>query len=71
VPTVELTVHFTDVVDDDAPLEGWVLVRSRTEHAGSGWAVDDSAVWTGDGRLLALARQARAVRDFRRARQQG
>ncbi|WP_326572433.1 thioesterase family protein [Actinacidiphila glaucinigra] len=64
VPTAELTVHFTDVLDT-APAEGWALVRSRTEHAGGGWAVEDSALWTEDGRLLALARQARAVRDFR------
>ncbi|WP_315987411.1 hypothetical protein [Streptomyces sp. uw30] len=34
----------------------------RTEHAGSGWAIDDSAVRSEDGRLLALARQPRVVR---------
>ncbi|WUD73196.1 thioesterase family protein [Streptomyces sp. NBC_00510] len=68
VPTAELTVHFTDVLDA-APAQGWVLVRSRTEHAGGGWAVEDSAVWTEDGLLLALARQARAVREFRPGRQ--
>ncbi|MFE0630508.1 acyl-CoA thioesterase [Streptomyces sp. NPDC058864] len=67
VPTAELTVHFSDALDA-APAEGWALVRSRTEHAGGGWAVEDSAVWAEDGRLLALARQARAVRDFRPGR---
>ncbi|MFF7209848.1 acyl-CoA thioesterase [Streptomyces sp. NPDC008238] len=67
VPTAELTVHFTDVLDA-GPARGWALVRSRTEHAGGGWAVEDSAVWAEDGRLLALARQARAVRDFRPGR---
>ncbi|WP_326725122.1 thioesterase family protein [Streptomyces sp. NBC_00243] len=60
VPTAELTVHFTDALDDGAP-RGWALVRIRTEQAGSGWAVDDSTVWSADGRLLALARQARVV----------
>ncbi|GAB2728484.1 acyl-CoA thioesterase [Streptomyces bullii] len=60
VPTAELTVHFTDAVED--ALDGWALVRIRTDHAGGGWAVDDSAVWSADGRLLALGRQARVVR---------
>ncbi|WP_374202000.1 hypothetical protein [Streptomyces sp. AC550_RSS872] len=61
VPTAELTVHLTDAFDDGAH-EGWALVRIRTEQAGGGWAVDDSAVWSADGRLPALARQARVVR---------
>ncbi|GAA4061471.1 acyl-CoA thioesterase II [Streptomyces shaanxiensis] len=61
VPTAELTVHLTDALDDGTH-EGWALVRIRTEHAGNGWAVDDSAVWSADGRLLALARQSRVVR---------
>lgn len=66
VPTAELTVHFTDALDA-APAEGWALVRIRTEHAGSGWAIDDSTIWSSSGRLLALARQARAVRHGFRA----
>ncbi|WP_031479963.1 acyl-CoA thioesterase [Streptomyces bicolor] len=61
VPTAELTVHLTDALNDGTH-QGWALVRIRTEHAGSGWAVDDSAVWSADGRLLALARQSRVVR---------
>ncbi|MEV0175869.1 thioesterase family protein [Streptomyces sp. NPDC050803] len=61
VPTAELTVHLTDALDADAP-DGWALVRIRTDHAGAGWAVDDSAVWAADGRLLALGRQSRVVR---------
>lgn len=60
VPSAELTVHFGDALDD-GPVPGWALVRIRTEHAGSGWAMDDSAVWTPDGRLLALGRQARRI----------
>lgn len=62
VPTAELTVHFTDAVDA-GPTSDWALVRIRTEHAGGGWAIENSALWSTDGRLLALARQARAVRE--------
>jgi acyl-CoA thioesterase len=60
VPTAELTVHFTDALDDRTT-QGWALVRIRTAQAGGGWSVDDSEVWAADGRLLALARQARVV----------
>jgi acyl-CoA thioesterase len=62
VPTAELTVHFTDALDG-RPAQDWALVRIRTEHAGSGWAIENSAIWATDGRLLALARQARTVRE--------
>lgn len=60
VPTAELTVHFGDALDE-GPADDWALVRIRGEHAGSGWAVDDSVVWAADGRLLAMARQARRI----------
>ncbi|MEV5478523.1 hypothetical protein ACWDWS_43380 [Streptomyces sp. NPDC003328] len=66
VPTAELTVHFTDALDA-APVEDRVLVRIRTEYAGGGWAVEDSALWSTTGRLLALARQARVLRNGSRA----
>lgn len=66
VPSAELTVHFTDALDAGGSLlGGWALVRIRTDHAGAGWAVDDSAVWAADGRLLALGRQSRVVRGAR------
>lgn len=60
VPSADLTVHFGDALDA-GPAHGWALVRIRTEHAGSSWAVDDSAVWSSEGRVLAMARQARRV----------
>jgi acyl-CoA thioesterase len=60
VPSAELTVHFGAALDD-APGAGWALVRIRAEHAGSGWAVDDAAVWSQAGRLLALGRQSRRI----------
>ncbi|MGW5463665.1 thioesterase family protein [Streptomyces sp. NPDC003996] len=62
VPTAELTVHFTDALGS-GPAQQWALVRISTEYAGSGWAIENSAIWSTDGRLLALARQARAVRE--------
>ncbi|EGX55909.1 hypothetical protein SZN_30517 [Streptomyces zinciresistens K42] len=54
-------MHLTDALDRP-PRDGRALVRIRTAHAGDGWAVDDSTVWSHGGRLLALAGQARAVR---------
>ncbi|GLZ34712.1 hypothetical protein Lesp02_68990 [Lentzea sp. NBRC 105346] len=57
VPSAELTVHF----GSDEPVDGWVLVRIRTDHAAAGWAVEDAAVWAEKGRLLGLARQSRRV----------
>ena len=55
VPSAELTVHFGTALDD-APGAGWALVRIRAEDASSGWAMDDAAVWSQAGRLLALGR---------------
>jgi acyl-CoA thioesterase len=60
VPSAELTVHFGTALDD-APGAGWALARIRAEHAGSGWAMDDAAVWSQAGRLLALGRQSRRI----------
>ncbi|MFJ5263258.1 acyl-CoA thioesterase [Streptomyces sp. NPDC088387] len=65
VPTAELTVHFTDALAAGPVDGGWALVHMRNERAGGAWAVDDCAVWSADGRLLALGRQARVVRDPR------
>jgi acyl-CoA thioesterase len=71
VPSVDLTVHLTDTAHltetahltgpPQAGPAGWALVRITTEHAGNGWAVDASTVWTQDGDLLALGRQTRRV----------
>lgn len=57
VPTVDLTVSFTD-----APTaNGWVLLRITTRSASGGWCLDDSEVWDSEGRLLARGRQTRRV----------
>lgn len=57
VPTVDLTVSFTDA----PPATGWVLLRITTRSAAGGWCLDDSEVWDADGRLLARGRQTRRV----------
>ncbi|GAB3668149.1 thioesterase family protein [Nocardioides korecus] len=57
VPTVDLTVSFTDA----PPASGWVLLRITTRSAAGGWCLDDSEVWDADGRLLARGRQTRRV----------
>jgi acyl-CoA thioesterase len=61
VPSAELTVHLTDALDTAALADPWALVRIRTEHAGSGWAIDDSTLWTPDGDLVATGRRSRRV----------
>jgi acyl-CoA thioesterase len=60
MPIVQLTIEFADGLVGD-PVDGWVLIRIRTDHAGGGWVTDDSTAWSEDGRLLAQARQARRV----------
>jgi acyl-CoA thioesterase len=60
VPTVELGVTY-GVTPDGAPPRGWVLLRIATRSAEDGWCVDDSEVWSRDGRLLAAGRQTRLV----------
>lgn len=58
VPTVEMSVHFTDLT---APLGEWQLVNMTTEYASNGWCVDASRLWSQDGRLIASCRQTRLV----------
>jgi acyl-CoA thioesterase len=57
VPTVELSVVFTD-----APAASdWVLVRIASRTAHHGWCVDDCDIWSVSGELLAQSRQTRRV----------
>ncbi len=60
LPNVQLSIEFTDALAGD-PVDGWILVRIRTDHAGGGWVTDDSTAWSAEGRLLAQARQVRRV----------
>ncbi len=59
IPTVNMQVVFSG----EQPDGGWVLGRIRTRNAWGGWCVDDSEVWSAEGRLLAQARQTRRVLD--------
>lgn len=57
IPTVDMQV----VYSGQQPEGGWVFGRIRTRNAWDGWCVEDSDVWSVDGRLLAQARQTRRV----------
>ena len=59
IPTVDMQV----VYSGEQPEGGWVFGRIRTRNAWDGWCVEDSDIWSGDGRLLAQARQTRRVLD--------
>lgn len=60
IPTVQFNLQLTSRLDGE-PVEGWALGRISTRHAGDGWAVDDSAIWSVTGDLLGLGRQTRRV----------
>jgi acyl-CoA thioesterase len=60
IVTAEMSLYFTDVLDT-GPADGWVLVHSNTEQAGSGWVVGTIALWTSDGRLLCNSHQTRRI----------
>lgn len=57
IPTVDMQV----VYSGEQPAGGWVFGWIRTRNAWDGWCVEDSDVWSLDGRLLAQARQTRRV----------
>lgn len=57
IPTAQLSLQFCC----PGAAEGWALVRIVTRSAGEGWCVDDSDVWTQEGRHVASARQTRLV----------
>ena len=54
VPTIDLTIHFREVPDDQAQP---CLVRFRSRLASGGYVEEDGDVWSHDGRLLAHSRQ--------------
>lgn len=57
IPSADLYVQFFA----GEPVTGWTLGQMTTLWAGHGWCVDDSHVWSMDGRLIASARQTRLV----------
>jgi acyl-CoA thioesterase len=54
VPTLELTVHVRAALPLPAD---WVLGRFSTSLARDGFLEEDGAIWSRDGRLVALSRQ--------------
>jgi acyl-CoA thioesterase len=62
VPTVELSVHF-HVDLEAAPVDDWVFAVQRNASCSDGWCVDETELWSRDGRLLVQGRQLRRVLD--------
>ena len=60
VPTLSFSAHFGTV--DDLDPTAWMYVTHATAWATEDLCVDESTVWTADGRLLAQGRQTRSVR---------
>lgn len=57
IPTVEMTAHLLEHAD----VPDWLLVEQRTTWASTTLCLDDAALWTADGRLVAQARQVRRI----------
>ena len=51
-PTLDLTVHFLDLTDDE-----WMLQVMRMRRATHGYGSGEMELWSRDGRLLAHASQ--------------
>ena len=51
-PTIELSVHWRTT-----PRSGWHLAWFHTSHAAGGYFVEDGALWSADGTLVAQSRQ--------------
>lgn len=57
VPTIELTVHVRRT-----PPQGWVMGRFRCDDLDDGRMIEDGALWSADGELLARSRQLGLLR---------
>lgn len=63
MPTVDLTVHIRATLPlVDPPADDRVYLETTTDHVADGFAEEDGAMWTADGRLLALSRQLAITR---------
>ena len=60
VPSVDYAVHFAPRADWAAT--DWVRFEHATLWATKDHCADEVSAWTGDGRLLAVSRQTRAIR---------
>lgn len=58
--SVDLRYDLFEGVEGSAP-DGWAWFVFESRHVGGGWAVEDGAAWSADGRPLALARQLRKL----------
>jgi acyl-CoA thioesterase len=50
-----------DVARVPESLDGWHLLRASSEHAGEGYSLQNMAMWSASGDLLAVGRQAVAI----------
>jgi acyl-CoA thioesterase len=60
VPTLSFTAHFGPL--DELDPGAWLYLTHATAWATDTLCVDESTVWTAEGRLLAQGRQTRSVR---------
>lgn len=58
--TVDLRYDLFEGVEGAAP-DGWAWFVFESRHVGGGWAVEDGAAWSAEGRPLAVARQLRKL----------
>lgn len=61
IPTVELTAHLVPAADDVLGPDGWAFLEQRTVWSTDELCLDEAALWSADGRLLAQARQLRRI----------
>jgi acyl-CoA thioesterase len=57
IPSVELVVHFNDLLAAEA--SPWALVKIDNVAVGNGWTTEDGELWTPTGQLIAVSRQLR------------
>ena len=60
VPTVELSVHFHADLEAE-PIDDYVLAIQRNVSCSDGWCIDETELWSPDGRLLVQGRQLRRI----------
>jgi acyl-CoA thioesterase len=53
-------VHFHVDLESE-PIDDWVFAIQRNVSCSDGWCVDETELWSRDGRLLVQGRQLRRV----------
>ena len=59
--SVDLRADLLAELTPDASPEGWAYFHFWSRDVGGGWAVEDGAAWSPDGRPLAVVRQRRKI----------